>query len=94
MNKTAGKEYSLSSESTRQCEANIYAKENRQCISTLAVFLWARVDYASRAYDREPGLRLPASASLPLASCWPQSQPRLPVSATGGGRLRCCSNPP
>ena len=55
---------------------------------------WARVDYASRAYDKEPGLRLPASASLPLASCWPRPQPRLPVSATGGGRLRCCSNPP
>ncbi|MFR6749659.1 MAG: hypothetical protein ACLUSS_02770 [Faecalibacterium sp.] len=32
MNKTAGKEYSLSRESTRQCESNIYAKENRQCI--------------------------------------------------------------
>ena len=52
------------------------------------------MDYASRAYDKEPGLRLPASASLPLASCWPRPQPRLPVSATGGGRLRSCSNPP
>ena len=52
------------------------------------------MDDASRAYDKEPGLRLPASASLPLASCWPRPQPRLPVSATGGGRLRCCSNPP
>ena len=90
----AGKEYSLSRESLRQCEANIYAKENRQCISTPAVFSWARGDYASRAYDKEPGLRLPASASLPLASCWPRPQPRLPVSATGGGRLRSCSNPP
>ena len=38
MNKTAGKEYSLSRESPRQCESNIYAKENRQCISTPAVF--------------------------------------------------------
>ena len=85
----AGKEYSLSRESLRQCEANIYAKENRQCISTPAVFSWARVDYASRAYDKEPGLRLPASASLPLASCWPRPQQLLPVSATGGGR-RCC----
>ena len=52
------------------------------------------MDCASRAYDKEPGLRLPASASLPLASCWPRPQPRLPVSATGGGRLRSCSNPP
>ena len=34
----AGKEYSLSRESLRQCEANIYAKENRQCISTPAFF--------------------------------------------------------
>ena len=24
-----------------------------------------------------------------LASCWPLPQPRLPVSAAGGGRLRC-----
>ncbi len=38
---------------------------------------------------KEPGLRLPASASLPLASCWPRPQQLLPVSATGGGR-RCC----
>ena len=37
-----------------------------------------------------PGLRLPASASLSLASCWPRPQQRLPVSAAGGGR-RCCS---
>ena len=35
------------------------------------------------------GLRLPASASLPLASCWPLPQQLLPVSATGGGRRRC-----
>ena len=35
------------------------------------------------------GLRLPASASLPLASCWPRPQQLLPVSATGGGRRRC-----
>ena len=34
----AGKEYSLSRESLRQCEDNIYAKENRQCISTPAFF--------------------------------------------------------
>ena len=38
---------------------------------------------------KEPGLRLPASASLPLASCWPRPQQLLPVSATGGGRRRC-----
>ena len=36
-----------------------------------------------------PGLRLSASASLPLASCWPRPQQLLPVSATGGGRRRC-----
>ena len=35
------------------------------------------------------GLRHPASASLPLASCWPLPQQLLPVSATGGGRRRC-----
>ena len=35
------------------------------------------------------GLRLPASASLPLASRWPLPQQLLPVSATGGGRRRC-----
>lgn len=27
--------------STRLCESDIYAKENRQCISTLAVFSWS-----------------------------------------------------
>ena len=36
-----------------------------------------------------PGLRLPASASLSLASCWPRPQQFLPASATGGGR-NCC----
>ena len=36
-----------------------------------------------------PGLRLPASASLSLASCWPLPQQLLPVSAAGGGRRRC-----
>ena len=42
-------------------------------------------------YDKnEPGLRLPASASLPLASCWPQPQQLLPASAAGSGR-RCCT---
>ena len=38
-----------------------------------------------------PGLRLPASASLSLASCWPLPQQLLPASATGGGRRRCLS---
>ncbi len=38
----------------------------------------------------QPGLRLPASASLSLASCWPLPQQLLPASAAGGGR-RCCS---
>ena len=41
-------------ESTRLCEADICAKENRQCISTPAVFSWARVDYASRASKKAP----------------------------------------
>ena len=54
MNKTAGKEYSLSRESPRQCESDIYAQENRQCISTPAVFSWARVDYASRTAKNSP----------------------------------------
>ena len=35
------------------------------------------------------GLRLPASASLSLASCWPLPQQLLPVSVAGGGRRRC-----
>ena len=41
-------------ESTRLCESDICAKENRQCISTLAVFSWARVDVASRASKKAP----------------------------------------
>ena len=36
-------------ESTRLCESDICAKENRQCISTLAVFSWARVDSNHRS---------------------------------------------
>ena len=39
---------SLLFESTHLCESDICAEENRQCISTPAVFSWARVDYASR----------------------------------------------
>ena len=41
-------------ESARPCESDICAKENRQCISTPAVFSWARVDYASRAAKNSP----------------------------------------
>jgi len=41
-------------ESTRPCEADVCAKENLQCISTPAVFSWARVDYASRAAKNSP----------------------------------------
>ena len=40
---------------------NFLQTENRQRISTLAVFLWARVDYASRASKKAPqGLFSPA----------------------------------
>ena len=35
--------------STRLCESDICAKENHQCISTLAVFSWARVDSNHRS---------------------------------------------
>ena len=45
---------SLLFSSTRLCESDICAKENRQCISTPAVFSWARVDYASRASKKAP----------------------------------------
>ena len=41
-------------ESTRLCKSDICAKENHQCISTPAVFSWARVDYASRAAKNSP----------------------------------------
>ena len=34
--------------------SNLLQTENRQRISTLAVFLWARVDYASRAAKNSP----------------------------------------
>ena len=36
-------------ESTRHHESDVYAKENRQCISTPAVFSWARVDSNHRS---------------------------------------------
>ena len=41
-------------ESPRHCESDAYTKENRQCISTLAVFSWARVDCASHAAKNSP----------------------------------------
>ena len=45
---------------------NFLQTENRQRISTLAVFLWARVDYASRASKKAPqGLFSPSSATGP-----------------------------
>ena len=43
----------------------------------------------ARQWCFAPGLRLPASASLSLASCWPRPQQLLPVSAAGGSRRRC-----
>ena len=48
-------------ESTHIENSNFLQTENRQRISTLAVFLWARVDYASRASKKAPqGLFSPA----------------------------------
>ena len=49
----------------RQHENSILLQtENRQRISTLAVFLWARVDYASRASKKAPqGLFSPPDCS-------------------------------
>ena len=56
--------------STRLCESDICAKENRQCISTLAVFSWARVDYASRAAKNSlAGCFCPAGRKAPGRSC-------------------------
>ena len=57
-------------ESTRLCESDICAKENRQCISTPAVFSWARVDYASRAAKNSlAGCFCPAGREAPGRSC-------------------------
>ena len=44
---------------------------------------------AGNTHASEVGLRLPAFASLTLASCWPRPQQQFPASATGGGRCRC-----
>ena len=67
-------------ESTRLCESDICAKENRQCISTPAVFSWARVDYASRAAKNSlAGCFCPAGRKAPGRSC---SHPPAYVSLT------------
>ena len=67
-------------ESTRLCESDICAKENRQCISTPAVFSWARVDYASRAAKNSlAGCFCPAGREAPGRSC---SHPPAYVSLT------------
>ena len=56
--------------STRLCESDICAKENRQCISTPAVFSWARVDYASHAAKNSlAGCFCPAGRKAPGRSC-------------------------
>ena len=58
----------------------------------LVLFCVPKENQKSTRYFRGAGgdgLRLPASASLPLASCWPLPQQLLPVSAAGGGRRRC-----
>ena len=56
--------------STRLCESDICAKENRQCISTPAVFSWARADYASRAAKNSlAGCFCPAGREAPGRSC-------------------------
>ena len=67
-------------ESTRLCESDVCAKENRQRISTLAVFSWARVDYASRAAKNSlAGCFCPAGREAPGRSC---SHPPARVSLT------------
>ena len=48
---------------------------------------------------RRKGTRVaaPSGCTMPWAaraSCWPQPQQLLPVSAAGSGRRCCCSNPP
>ena len=88
----AGKEYSISRESLRQCEANIYAKENRQCISTPAFFFHERGWIAQAALMiRNPGCgsqRLllcrshPAGRGPSLASLFP------PQAAVGSAVVR------
>ena len=65
---------------------------NRSFIKANVLFCVPKENQKSTRYFRgagSDGLRLPASASLPLASCWPLPQQLLPVSATGGGRRRC-----
>ena len=58
------------------------------------LYLSIAVSFCQGKNNKEPGLRLPASASAlgaGLASCWPRPQQLLPVSAAGGGRRRCVS---
>ena len=83
------------------------AKVKRCAESLQALFSWHLLYLFADVYGilvlrfippillKEPGLRLPASASAlgaGLASCWPRPQQLLPVSATGGGRRRCTSS--
>ena len=62
---------------------------DKETVYHCAAALGRRACPLSLAPLAKAGLRLPASASLPLASCWPLPQQLLPVSATGGGRRRC-----
>ena len=62
---------------------------DKETVYHCAAALGRRVCPLSLAPLAKAGLRLPASASLPLASCWPRPQQLLPVSAAGGGRRRC-----
>ena len=65
---------------------------NRFFIKANVLFCVPKENQKSTRYFRgagTDGLRLPASALLPLASCWPLPQQLLPVSAAGGGRRRC-----
>ena len=62
---------------------------DKETVYHCAAALGRRACPLSLAPLAKAGLRLPASASLPLASCWPRPQQLLPASATGGGRRRC-----
>jgi len=68
----------------------------------LSVFAYVEVFLVGAGGLREPrrkGARVaaPSGCIVPWAaraSCWPQPQQLLPVSAAGSGRRCCCSNPP
>ena len=62
---------------------------DKETVYHCAAALGRRACPLSLAPLAKAGLRLPASASLSLASCWPLPQQLLPVSAAGGGRRRC-----